>query len=128
MKTIKVNQIFRVSIISMLLFSGVQLSAQESYSIKGYVKNSKAELIKDAAVKLVNPVTYEVVAQGRCKESGEFYIDSAPIGEYNLIVKKNGVFRAKVKRIVINNDGKYFVKNIYENDSIQTPTNLVAVQ
>ena len=126
MKTSMKSQILSASLISMLLFFAAQVSAHESYSLKGRVLNNKTESIKGAVVRLVNPETFEIVAEGRCKENGEFSIDSVPEGEYNLVVKKNGTFRAKVKRIIIDDNGKYMVTNVHANDSTQTPNDFVA--
>jgi len=128
MKTIKKNQIIKATLISMLLFFAIQLSAQESYFISGCVKSTQTESIKGADVLIINPVTFEVVAKGKCKESGNFYIDAVNPGEYNLVVKKNGIFRAKVKRIIIDGDGKYLVKNNNENDSIQPQNGFIAAK
>lgn len=126
MKTSKKNQILKVSLISMLLFVVAQLSAKEFYSISGQVINNRTESIKGAIVKLVNPVTFENVGEAKCKEDGKFYIDAVPAGEYNLVVKKDGVFRAKVKRVILDENGNYYVKNKYENEAVETTYNFTA--
>jgi len=127
MKTIKKNQILRMSLISMLLLLVTQLSAKEYYSISGKVLNNRTESIKGAQVKLVNPVTFEKIAESKCKENGEFFINDVPEGEYNLIIKKDGVYRAKVKRIIIDGNGNYLVKNTFENDSTKVINDFIAV-
>ena len=107
----KTNQLARVLLLVGLVLCGTQLFAQETYTLKGKVFNTKTTTIKGAVVSLLNPTTLKLVASGKCNEKGEFYIDSVVEGEYIMTVKKDGEFRGKTKRVIIDSNGEFAIKN-----------------
>jgi len=122
----KTNQLVRPFLLGIFILLASQLYAREAFSIKGHVLNTKTESIKGTIVTLRDPNSLVAVANGRCDRNGEFFIDSVLEGEYILTVKKDGRFRGKTKRIFIDGNGNYAVKNIHQQDSIQPEGKLVA--
>ena len=122
----KTTQLVKPFLLGIFILLASQLYAREAYSINGRVLNTENESIKGAIVTLRDPNSLEAIANGRCDRNGRFFIDSVPEGEYILTVKKNGRFRGKTKRIFIDGNGNYAVKNIHQQDSIQPEGKLVA--
>jgi|GEM_PF-2510176 hypothetical protein len=108
----KTNYFLSALFFAGFLFVSLQLPAQEMYEIKGRVQNTRVESIKGAIVCLLAEKTLVTVAQTKCNENGEFQLSAVAPGEYRLIVKKNGEFRAKSKTVVIDDNGEFFVQNL----------------
>jgi hypothetical protein len=127
MKTTKKNQIIRVCLLSGLLLFTSQLFAIEYYSFNGRVISTGKVSVKNAIVTLSDPNTSETIASGKCKENGNFYIDNVPCGEFLLTVEKDGISRAKTKRILIDENGNYVERNIEidKNDSNRQNNDLI---
>jgi len=122
----KTNQLVRVFLLGGFIFMAAQLSASDGYSIEGRVINTKSESIKGAVVTLLDPNTLASVANGECNKNGEFYIDSVMEGEYILTVKKDGYFRARTKKIIVDENGNYVVKNNQPNNSDEPENSFIA--
>ena len=113
MKPIRNNQILRTGLICFLLFSVSYLFATE-YDVAGRVINTQKDPIKNAVVTLSDLQTNVPVATTLCNANGYFNFSNVPEGEYIIIVRKENICRAKVKKLTVYSDGTVVTKD-FEN-------------
>lgn len=102
----KIHLSKRVFLLAGIALMGMQLLAQEAFTVRGKIVNSDKQVVWNANVNLLVPNTLEIITTSVCDENGEFVFENVKKGEYILCVNKPGFKKTDSHFVVINDDGK----------------------